>query len=348
MVDKHGMMFQSSTFRKYLGKIEHLVQKGVAVTKCSLSSTLQCGSCRKCRAALDAQNDCRNEFLGSFEHSPDKWSNEAFDVSHMQNRNLLLMEFQFHNSTRLPRKASIRTPPGALWERTDDLNEAFEEGAPAIGRAFMEVDEADTAPELDLKFLLLSGKLLFSLKAKQSWTGAHLFAAALDQMQEVQPAMFPLSLVCNEGVIHDENQTLETFNLTAGDSICVVMSCLVGRYCGTARAACSVTDIDDVFEVKYILDIAPNFRFDLSITLGGSYVATLHGKLALGGRFIFYPFCISKPSARVWLDDTGVLRLSDTGKWDSYYWDSAIVKYDGVERLLLEPLSTMRPNQHCR
>lgn len=218
----------------------------------------------------------------------------------------------------------------AQLERGDELNEAFGEGALALSRVAEDIDESQ-ASSMDLNLLLLSGDSFFSLRAQKSWTGKQLFSAALMQ---TRPALFPRSLICSKGVIQD-HQTLESLGLTTGDSLHVIVSSLISRYYGIAEAG-SNFDLEDTFKVEYIFSIAENFRFDLVLRVGGEYVFTFHGKLASGGRFVFDSSEVHV-SVRLWLDDTGSVRLSDTGRWRFPRWQSQIVAYDGVKDLQLKP-----------
>lgn len=218
--------------------------------------------------------------------------------------------------------------PGVLWQHQKDPNDVSKDGAFTSSGASEKVGATQTASEpLDLKLLLLSGETLVLLSTEQSWTIAKLKAAALEHMQ---PGMLPQSFICSKGVIH-ENETLETLSLTTGDSLQVIMHSLVGRYCGKAEAFFWMADVDDVFEVQYELNIAQNNSFKLTASIC-SRTATLHGKVALRNRFIFDT---SQPGVRLWLDDAGLVKLSDTGVWDFFNRTNSVVTYCGVEELLL-------------
>jgi hypothetical protein len=225
---------------------------------------------------------------------------------------------------------------------SNDANEVTDQSASALLAVAKEIEKTEKGTQsapLDLNLLLLSGETLLSLRAEQSWTGLQLKEAALEQMQ---PTTIPRSLICSKGVIH-ESETLEKLSLIPGDSLQILVGSLVGRYCGTAEASCVLDQLDEEFEAKYELNILENGRFDLTGSMYSTRTATLCGKLTLGSRFVFDT---SQPEVRLWLDDAGLIRLSDTGHWDFYDWDT--VMYDGVEALRMMPVSCLKPDAFCR
>eukprot|EP00746_Dinoflagellata_sp_MGD_P057314 gnl/MRDRNA2_/MRDRNA2_246846_c0_seq1.p1 gnl/MRDRNA2_/MRDRNA2_246846_c0~~gnl/MRDRNA2_/MRDRNA2_246846_c0_seq1.p1 ORF type:complete len:311 (-),score=26.30 gnl/MRDRNA2_/MRDRNA2_246846_c0_seq1:73-1005(-) len=300
---------------------ENLVQKVVVILSQCCFWTRHCWHRKRKRLPLDAPNEGLVAIARRIEVRPKKCSKQT-------------SIFSIPSASAVQKSIAARCYILQFFlEREDDLEQAVMEDVQALSRESEGINEAETA-SLDLKCLFLSGEVFFSIRAEQSWTGAQLFAAALEQ---TRPAMFPRSFICTRGVIN-EHQTLETLGLTTGDALHVIVSSLASRYYGTAQAGCLFDDLDDTFEVEYILGIAENFRFDLILRVGKQHVVTLHGKLASEGHFVFHS---SQPDVTVtlWLDDAGLVRLSDTGNWRCYQWQNFVVDYDGVEDLPLKPLN---------